>query len=416
MASIFRIDEPIEENFSLKVSSLKEKRVILVQYAADIRQIYNQVSTSDHETYYGHRYVITSLVDIGSKIGEIAALCCHSQESYSEILEQGFRAIGAGVDPYQDTGQIIQLLEQYQPTHLVLCAPIIGVLRWAVRRQIKTITLFADSFLDRGLRRRLKNFRLAKALNNSCVEWVGNHNVNACRSLDKIGVNPNKIIPWDWPYSNTPEDNLPKSLKAHSNHCWNLIYVGSMAPAKGVTDLLEAVSKLADENVLCDLKLVGQGDIDYFSDKAKQLKIEKYVTFMGLVDNHTVRQLMREADVVLIPSRHEYPEGLPLTIYEALCARTPIVASDHPMFQGILEDKVSAMVFPAGHSAVLADCIKAIMTDKNLYQKLSEASLSTWQKIQIPVKWADVIDRWVHDACENRRWLFEHRLNSGLYD
>jgi len=41
---------------------------------------------------------------------------------------------------------------------------------------------------------------------------------------------------------------------------------------------------------------------------------------------------MRSADAIVIPSRHEYPEGLPLTIYEALAARTPIVASDHQCF------------------------------------------------------------------------------------
>ena len=42
---------------------------------------------------------------------------------------------------------------------------------------------------------------------------------------------------------------------------------------------------------------------------------------------------MSAHDIVIVPSRHDYPEGLPMTIYEALAMRTPLVVSDHPMIK-----------------------------------------------------------------------------------
>jgi len=125
---------------------------------------------------------------------------------------------------------------------------------------------------------------------------------------------------------------------------------------------------------------------------------------------------MRDADVVLIPSRHEYPEGLPLTIYEALAARTPIVASDHPMFRGALVHQRSALIFPAGESEALAAAIRRLGADRTLYAQLSANSSAAWEALQLPVTWGELIERWLSDEPADREWLLEHRLNSGLYD
>ena len=60
----------------------------------------------------------------------------------------------------------------------------------------------------------------------------------------------------------------------------------------------------------------------------EQLQIKDCVEFLGIVPTQTLEPLMRESDLVLVTSRHEYTEGFPLTIQHALRTRTPIVASD----------------------------------------------------------------------------------------
>ena len=46
----------------------------------------------------------------------------------------------------------------------------------------------------------------------------------------------------------------------------------------------------------------------------------------------------------------------------------------------------------------------------------SAASLNTWEKLQIPVKWAELIERWLFMSTENEQWLIKHSLNAGIYN
>ena len=141
-----------------------------------------------------------------------------------------------------------------------------------------------------------------------------------------------------------------------------------------------------------------------------RLGVADRVTFLGLVPNATVRERMRAADAVVVPSRHAFPEGLPLTMYEALTSRTPLIASDHPMFAGHLRDGESALLFPAGSVAGLADAISRLFDNATLYETLSRQSHLAWQRMQCPVKWGPLIERWVNDAPDDRAWLQAHSL------
>lgn len=388
--------------------------LLIVQYGGDYREAFRRLAEGGDETYHAQKYVINSVTEIGAQMGEVTFLCCKTAEFYNERLQDGFRAIGAGLNPDQETQKLINLIAAQKPTHLVIHAPIREVFRWAVRKQIKTIGLLADSFLKQGLRRNIRNYRLSRLLNNPQIDWVANHGLNACRSLQQIGVNPEKIIPWDWPHTITPASLSAKTLRREGDP-WTLMYVGLVGESKGVGDILTALAHLKRNGLPFTLKIAGKGKIDYFSQRVHQFNLEDSVEFLGLTPHHKIVPLMREADVVLIPSRHNYPEGLPLTIYEAFSSRTPIVASDHPMFQGNLLHEVNAMVFPAGDSAALAACIQKLLSDPALYHQLSHASYEAWEKLQISVKWAELISRWVNDAPMDREWLFEHRLASGRY-
>ena len=134
------------------------------------------------------------------------------------------------------------------------------------------------------------------------------------------------------------------------------------------------------------------------------------VAFLGLIPNAEVGACMRAASVVVVPSQHAYPEGLPLTIYEALCARTPIVASDHPMFVRRLVHRETALIYRAGKPGELADGIAELIADPALYAALSAASQRAWDGLQIPLKWGDLIARWLGGTEDDRHWLAAQSL------
>ena len=389
-------------------------RLLIVQYAGDYREAAQRFAEGGGETYYAQKYSVDTVAEIGKQIEEVAVLCCMTTEPYNEVLQNGVRAIGAGFNQKIQVKTLINLVENQDPTHLIICTPIREILSWAIKNKIRTIAVLADSFSKKGLRNKLHCYLLATLLNDKQIKWIFNHGVNSCISLQRIGVKSNKIIPWDWPSVVTPDSFSPKVLRVNVN-TWNLFYVGSITESKGVGDILESIAKLRAKNLLVSLKIAGQGKTEYFINKAKLLQIEDCIEFLGLVPNNAVVHLMKKADLVLIPSRHEYPEGFPMTIYEALCSRTPIIASDHPMFQNNLKQGINAMIFPASNSIALSECIEKLLSDSALYESLSVASFDAWKQLQIPVKWADMIKHWLDDLPENQQWLFEHRLSSGHY-
>ncbi|HEY9643447.1 MAG TPA: glycosyltransferase family 4 protein [Coleofasciculaceae cyanobacterium] len=387
--------------------------VLIIQYSGDYRQAVNNLASGMKETYYAQQYSVDSVSSLSAYAEQVTVLCCITEESYCELLPNGVKAIGAGFKEKVDFKEIIRLIEQQKPTHLIIRIPNPEIFQWAIRNQVKAIALFAESIITQGLRNQIKNYFLVQSLNHKQIDWVGSYGITSSMTLQKIGVNPDKIIPWDFLLEPTPGSLLPKALQRQTD--WVLLYVGSMLPAKGVGDILAAVAQLKAKKISVRLQLVGRDTAHIFARQAEALGISDQVEFLGIIPNQSIEPLMREADVVVVPSQHKYPEGFPLVIHHALRSRTPIVASDHPMFRNSLSHRSSAMIFPAGSSKALASCVEQLLFDKDLYYSISSRSYETWQKLRLPVKWADILDRWLSHSAEDQRWLFNYRISSGCY-
>jgi glycosyltransferase involved in cell wall biosynthesis len=391
-------------------------KLLMVQHGGDYREAVQRFAAGGRENYYAQRYTVETLAEIGREIGEAGILCYLTKQPYNEVLENGVRAIGAGYQNHKevDYAKIFKLIEDYNPTHIVFLFPDRPLLKWAIKQNRRVLALLADSSPRKGLKEQFKEFLLANLLNHPRIEWVANHGVTACAWLQAIGVKPNKIVPWDYAYSTTPDDFPIKSLR-RTDEPWNLTYVGTMSEIRGVGDLLKAAAQLKAQGLSFKLRMVGRDDDNYLSPKAKQLDIEDCIEFLGMVSIDEIEPLMRQADLVITPTHHDYPAGFPLITYHALRSRTPFIVSDHPMFRSVLEHQVNAMMFPAGNAKALADCIQDVLASPAQYHKLSAASSEAWDRLQIPVKWAALIRRWLANSPEDRQWLHEHRLASGRY-
>jgi len=381
-------------------------RLLIVQFAGDFREAWRLREETGTETYYGHGYILDQLAGFAAEFGEAAFLCALA-EPYSERLPSGATVIGAGGNPYRDPKPVIDAIARFAPTHLIVHGPMTPLLRWGMRRGLAVGCVMADSFHANPLRRWWQFGRLAHWLNDPAVTLVANHGVNAAQGLTRLGVRADKVIAWDFPHQRTPEQQPVRATRG--GRACDLLYVGSVEEKKGVGDLIEAVARL---RVRFDarLRIAGSGKLDTFRAQAAKLGVAEHVTFLGLVPNAQVPALMREADLVVVPSRHAFPEGLPLTLYEALASRTPTVASDHPMFAGHLIDGESAAIFRAGDGEALAERIAAVLEDSALYARLSQGSAGAWHRMQLPVKWGEMIRRWVRGTPDDRAWLAAHTL------
>jgi hypothetical protein len=389
-------------------------RLTIVQYGGDYREAWERFERGGQATYQAQKYSVGLVGSIAERLEQVAVVCALTDAAYDVILPNKVRAIGGGFSPGFDANDMVPVIAQTLPDRLLLTTPMRPALKWARRNNVRTVAQLADSFRRGHLLRRLKHRLLASELNSRNVEWVSNHGVASCLSLVQIGVRPEKIIPWDWPPSHVPGDHAPRRLKPSKSR--KLVYVGSVTEEKGVGDLLQAIAFLERTGFRASLRIIGPEPNGNMRNLCDQLGLNGVVDFAGVIFNEDVPLAMRSADIVVIPSRHDYPEGLPLTIYEALATRTPIVASDHPMFRGALVQEESALIFDAANVEALATSISRLAQDTKLYARLSENSLSAWQALQLPVTWGAVLEKWLGDTPAERDWLRAHRFTSGLYD
>ncbi|MDB5525906.1 MAG: hypothetical protein JWM58_3669 [Rhizobium sp.] len=368
-----------------------DQRLTIVQYAGDFREASQRLAAGGAENYRAQRYTVDYVEQLAASMGSVTTITGFTKDRYDVVLPSGARAIGAGFVDKWDASVMIGLIEQTRPDRIILRTPMLGLLRWVVRSRIPTLALLADSFQAHSLKERLKRFLTVRYLNSDVIEQIGNHGRNAARQLAAVGVDPKKIIAWDYPAMDKPGDRPAKTGAGGRK----LIYVGMLSAAKGVDDLLHAAARLQKSGAAITLDLIGAGDSDRLKQLSQKLEIDQLVRFVGLVPNNEIIQRMRDADLVVVPSRHEYPEGLPLTIYEAFCSRTPLVASDHPMFLENIVHEQSGLLFRAGDPLDLSRQISRLLDDPALYRSLSSNSDDAWQRIQISDTWADVIDRWL---------------------
>lgn len=393
---------------SVDARPLAGVRVLLVQYAGDYRAYYQQVQDAAGATYHGHAYVFEKFEQIIAAGGSVGVVTGLSGEAFDEVLPDGVHVMGANAHPLRQFWRVLAVIHRWRPTHVVVQGPMTPLIHYCLLKRYRTIAVQAGSFESPWTERLIKYQDLAWVLNRPGVEWVGNHGINASKSLARTGVRSDKIIPWDWPYSRSPQQVEP---------CWldqtgpiRLVYAGLVTVDKGVGDIIDGVAELVRRGRDVHLDIIGGGDTEFFQTRIEELALADRVQLLGLKPNGEVFERMRSATAVVVSSRKSYPEGLPLTIYEALSSRTPVVASDHPMFRGHLIEGETARVYRGGDAVSLADAVERMVADPEAYHRMSVGSAQAWERMQNPTKWGDLLLHWLADTDADRTWLAARTL------
>lgn len=382
-----------------------QHRLTIVQYAGDFREASERLSKGGAETYRAQRHTVAYVEDLARDLASVTTITGFTDEAYDVTLPSGARAIGAGFVDHFDGRKLAELTAQSRPDLLIVRGPLRPVIWWGIRNRVRTLLLLADSFNTQSAKSRLSGALLGLLTRAPNIDWVGNHGLRAAEQLVRIGVPRRKVLAWDYPAFDRPESTPPKTRAATPA---TIIYVGLQAEAKGVDDLILATKQLVAAGRPVRLDLAGRPDNGRLADLIAHHGLGDVVHQLGTIDNAEVIAKMRAADIVVVPSRHAYSEGMPLTIYEALCSRTPLVVSDHPMFAGTVIDGESGLVFPAGDIAALADRLAKLLDDPGLYSRVSEGSAAAWNRLQIPLKWADLLTDWIDDTPASRARLAAH--------
>jgi len=141
----------------------------------------------------------------------------------------------------------------------------------------------------------------------------------------------------------------------------NLLYVGRLAPGKGLEFLIESLSKI--NHFEFTLTVIGDGIIKKDLIKSvKNLNLTDKIIFKGYV--HFSLELLEEYtshDVFILPS---FSEGLPQVVFEAMSRGIVVVASNVGGIPDQILNKVNGFLFDPGNENQFLKILNEIVLNR----------------------------------------------------
>lgn len=158
-----------------------------------------------------------------------------------------------------------------------------------------------------------------------------------------------------------------------------LLYTGRIDLAKGLHELVQAVSELIKLGQKVQLHFAGWEDrVDkpvenYLQLEAQRLGIIDSLFFHGRKKIGTeLNELYRLADIYVLPSYHE---GFPRTIWEAMANSCPVIATEVGGIPHNLKHEYHAILIEPKKSDAISKAIKRMIEDGNLRRLLIQNGL-----------------------------------------
>lgn len=142
-----------------------------------------------------------------------------------------------------------------------------------------------------------------------------------------------------------------------------ILYVGNLKPHKNLNVLLGAAQLLNDEiYLILTGKTFKNPD---FEKKEQDIGLSGRIIRTGFISKAELIDLYNLADLFVFPSLYE---GFGIPPLEAMACGTPVIAANNSSIPEVLGD--AAILFDAGDPVELAEKIRQVLSDSNLYNSL----------------------------------------------
>ncbi len=151
-----------------------------------------------------------------------------------------------------------------------------------------------------------------------------------------------------------------------------VLFVGGMDADhafKGVPQLIDAFAR-ADIADRAQLVLVGDGELrEGFAARAARAGLGDAVRFLGRVDDATLVEAYRAADLTVLPSTTR-AEAFGIVLAEAMACGSPVLASEWPGVRTVVDPSQGGRLVPAADVPALAGALREIMSDGDLRMRM----------------------------------------------
>jgi glycosyltransferase involved in cell wall biosynthesis len=161
-----------------------------------------------------------------------------------------------------------------------------------------------------------------------------------------------------------------------------VLFAGRLLRSKGVMQVVDAASILADAGVDAEMLIAGAGqgnDPDALSGtEVAKLYGAPHVRYLGSMPSEQMARLLAEVHVVVLPT--VYQEGVPRILIEAAAVGRPAIVSDNPGCVAFVKDGESGCVLEAPTAEAIAECVARLAIDRTRLERLADGAWTTFSQ------------------------------------
>ncbi len=198
------------------------------------------------------------------------------------------------------------------------------------------------------------------------------------------------------------EGFLQPPRTSRSEQPLRLLYAGQISADRGLHQVVEALGTLAPSHrSRATLQIAGQGATDYLTSirrRVDELNLSAQVSFLGKVPHHEMRNVYSGADLLVFPSSR--PEGLPLTMVEAMLGGCAVVSTGSGG-AGEIVALSGQPSFPPEDPAALSRLLAQLIDDRSQVRELAargqEVAVKEFSLDRMLERWVSTLQRVVKE-------------------
>jgi len=182
----------------------------------------------------------------------------------------------------------------------------------------------------------------------------------------------------------------------------NLLCAGRLVAEKSVDTTIHALKKLVFDQGIRGIRLsvAGSGSADYegyLRGLVTQAGLDDYVSFLGHIPPEEMPRLLRQFDVLLMPSIWEEPFSR--MVLEGMVSGLVVVATPRGGTIEILVDGENGLLFAPGDGEDLARKITRLFDDPNLRKNLARAGQQTVMERFTMTRMMDQVEGYLQEVA-----------------
>lgn len=211
--------------------------------------------------------------------------------------------------------------------------------------------------------------------------------------INEIGVDPSHVVilpnavagPAN--YKSRPPNSKPR-----------LLFLGRLGARKGTPELLQA---LADPQVRAfdwQATIAGDGDVEDLRKAVARAGLSERIEVPGWVGTDEVDILLKESDILLLPS---HAENLPLSMLEGMANGLCPVVTPVGAIPDVIRDGENGLLVPVNDPAALASAMIRLIKDTELRRRLSARARSDFEACYDIRNYQEKLETIYLDVCRS---------------